>query len=526
MAIAEHVNVARRGKEALAAWRRDSPGEVLDLRNADLQGAQLAGADLHGARLRRANLAGADLSDCMLSDANLGGANLAFATLKGSLLKNCHLQGANLTHSNLTRADLCRADLRRTILQEAILEYACLASANLRRAMLLRTNLRHANLRSADMSREDLKRDDQLFSDLHLPDRPNADGRASSMRPRDPNPGALLLADLTGADLRGVNLQGALLYGVVLESSNLVDADLRRTKLRGVVLGDADLTSADLREAEFDGGDLQRTVLHRCDLRGASFRNRGHNGVDLRLTKADVSGAIFGQTEDRHTEFDGVDLSGCLGLSRATFDGRIEIDFETIERSGGSLPRVLLEAARVGDETSRALAQDHRVAITFAQPDPRFPAMVGLALGDVEYSIQKNSGSIVLTLAREGTEEALAAALQMLARIEQSFPGAVERLELSPDDGGLETLSQPQLGEALSSLGERLQQIEQRLAALPAPSLEPHGDTQTPKEELVVELARSIPYIGRVVGLAVKRSLERARDGKGPIPEKWRSLLR
>ena len=56
MANPEHVEVVKRGRQMIAQWRREHPGETLDLRGADLRGADLSlsnltEADLYGARL-------------------------------------------------------------------------------------------------------------------------------------------------------------------------------------------------------------------------------------------------------------------------------------------------------------------------------------------------------------------------------------------------------------------------------------------------------------------------------------------
>ena len=58
MADPEHVEVVMRGAAAIAEWRQENPGVVLDLsganfRYANLRGADLVMASLTGADLRR-----------------------------------------------------------------------------------------------------------------------------------------------------------------------------------------------------------------------------------------------------------------------------------------------------------------------------------------------------------------------------------------------------------------------------------------------------------------------------------------
>ena len=51
MADPEHVEVVKRGAAAIADWRQENPGLVLDLSGANFRYANLRGADLSGASL-------------------------------------------------------------------------------------------------------------------------------------------------------------------------------------------------------------------------------------------------------------------------------------------------------------------------------------------------------------------------------------------------------------------------------------------------------------------------------------------
>ena len=153
MANMEHVQLVRRGRDAVARWREENPNQMLDLNAAylsyarmpqvNLAGADLRDSDLMGAMLPRANLAG-----CYLNPSHLYHANLTQANLRGALLN-----GANLRGANLTGADLSNADLDRAVLSEANLTGANLAGAKLSRATLTGANLTDADLTGADLSR-------------------------------------------------------------------------------------------------------------------------------------------------------------------------------------------------------------------------------------------------------------------------------------------------------------------------------------------------------------------------------------
>ncbi len=69
MANVEHLEILKKGVEALNEWRRSNPTEVPDLVNADLEGAELRDAKLGGADLQGANLGGAKLRDARLQRA-------------------------------------------------------------------------------------------------------------------------------------------------------------------------------------------------------------------------------------------------------------------------------------------------------------------------------------------------------------------------------------------------------------------------------------------------------------------------
>ena len=171
MANMDHVQLAKRGRDAVALWREENPGTTLDLNAAymshtrmpqvDLHGADMRDSDLMGAMLHRANLSGchlnpshmyranliqANLTKALLNGANMRGANLSGADLSGADLDRAVLSDANLTGANLTGANLSRVNL-----VGANLTDANLTGANLNGAAMVRTNLTNAQLNSADL---------------------------------------------------------------------------------------------------------------------------------------------------------------------------------------------------------------------------------------------------------------------------------------------------------------------------------------------------------------------------------------
>ena len=161
MANAEHVHLAKQGREVIASWREEHPRETLDLREAYFSDVRLVGADLKGADLREADLLGADLSGADLTRANLGHTHLYRANLSGAVLANCNLTSANLYRSNLSGANLSRSNLT-----EANLAGTNLEGADLTRAKLYRANLTEARLNGADLTQANLFRANLNRADL------------------------------------------------------------------------------------------------------------------------------------------------------------------------------------------------------------------------------------------------------------------------------------------------------------------------------------------------------------------------
>ena len=147
MANIDQVQIVRRGRDPVAKWREEHPGEVMDLYNSymshvripqvNLSGADLRDSDFMGAMLRRANLSG-----CYLNPIHFYRADLREANLSRSLMNRANMRGADLRNADLQNADL----------DQAVLSDANLSGANLTGANLSRTNLDRANLTGADLT--------------------------------------------------------------------------------------------------------------------------------------------------------------------------------------------------------------------------------------------------------------------------------------------------------------------------------------------------------------------------------------
>ncbi|PKB68691.1 MAG: hypothetical protein BZY81_01270 [SAR202 cluster bacterium Io17-Chloro-G4] len=158
MANMEHVQVAKKGRDAVAQWRSEHPNEVLDLNAAYMSYARMPQVNLSGADIRNSDLMGAVLQRADLSGCYLNPCHMYHANLKQANLTKAFMNGANLRGANLSGADLTDVDLDRAVLSGADLTGANLSGANLSRANLTGTILTDANLTGAVLNRSTLAR--------------------------------------------------------------------------------------------------------------------------------------------------------------------------------------------------------------------------------------------------------------------------------------------------------------------------------------------------------------------------------
>lgn len=168
MANPEHVDVVKRGANAIAQWNAEHAEiggmlghehEAMDLRRADLSGDDLRRrdpdtafgeiTDWSGTHLRL-HLDEADLIAADLREANLSGVMLRDADLIAAKLAGATLWNACLTETDLSRARLCGADLSAAELNDAILRDSDLREADLRTAELMGADLTGSRLDGAD----------------------------------------------------------------------------------------------------------------------------------------------------------------------------------------------------------------------------------------------------------------------------------------------------------------------------------------------------------------------------------------
>jgi hypothetical protein len=102
VASPQHVDTAKHGTAAIAAWRLRNPSMSLDLSGVDLQNVNLAGADLSGATFTYANLAGARLNAANFRVAKCNGATFDSADLSNADFTGADVGGATFTNATLT----------------------------------------------------------------------------------------------------------------------------------------------------------------------------------------------------------------------------------------------------------------------------------------------------------------------------------------------------------------------------------------------------------------------------------------
>ncbi len=158
MANMELVQIVKRGRDAVTAWREEHPNTPMDLNECYMSHARIPMVNLRGADLRNGDFMGAmvrrgDLSNSYMNDVHFYRADLREVNMSRAIAPGANMRGADLRNANLAGINLDRATL-----SEANLSGADLTNANLDRANLDRTNLTGANLTGASFNGANLSR--------------------------------------------------------------------------------------------------------------------------------------------------------------------------------------------------------------------------------------------------------------------------------------------------------------------------------------------------------------------------------
>ena len=409
MADMDQVQIVRKGRDAVASWREEHPGENMDLYNSymshvripmvDLSGADLRESDFMGAMLRRANLAG-----CYLNPVHFYRADLREIDLSRTLMNRANLRGANLTGANLEGADL----------DSAILSDANLTGANLKGAVLSRCNLDRTNLTDADLT-------NAIFHG----------------------------AALTRADLSGAQLDGTDFYSAIFN-----DCSTAGTKFAGSIVGYTVFQNCDLSEAE--GLDQIRhdapstlgvDSLIRCDGKLPELFMRGVGASDTLIEfqktiagNDPLSGDIFISCTDADISFAETLQSGLrqLGIrcwvfsqqsrGNALVDRRSTSEEEEIERWVRHYEKLIVVGSAVGMDTevirtditqaTQRQQSDDDWSLYLVAPDstlvqPQGRAMRNLTDENIIYNLQGHS---------EGSEEYVGELGRLAEDLKQHLP--------------------------------------------------------------------------------------------------------
>ena len=168
MANPEHVELVKRGANAIAEWRRKHPKQMLDLEYASLENVKIEEANLSRANLFRAVLSHADLmhvnlrmtklSEALLDGADLGsvdftgsnlnGAKIRWASIKACTFTRASLRGADLFAATSIAGDFKNADLAEADLDYAHFSYCSFKGTNFRGARFGNTSIAYCGLAS------------------------------------------------------------------------------------------------------------------------------------------------------------------------------------------------------------------------------------------------------------------------------------------------------------------------------------------------------------------------------------------
>lgn len=172
----------------------------------------------------------------------------------------------------------------------------------------------------------------------------------------------LVSVNLHLADLRGTNLSGAR-----LSMGNLIHTKFDNANLSGAIIG-----NAEMRHARFSGAKLSHALLGNSDMRHANFNGASLTGVNCwgadishadfsyaNLSNAKLGNVILISTILReadftnvrlgHNVFTNIDLSSVKGLITIFHSAPSFIDFDTIVRSEGRIPKIFLRGCGLPD---------------------------------------------------------------------------------------------------------------------------------------------------------------------------------
>ena len=161
MADIELVQIVKRGRDAVTAWRDENPNRIMDLNACYMSHARIPMVNLRGADMRSGDFMGAmvrrgDLSNGYLNDAHFYRADLREANFSRAIASGANFRGADLRNANLAGVNLDRATLSEANLSGADLTNANLDRANLDRANFTGANLTGTSFNGANLSRSNL----------------------------------------------------------------------------------------------------------------------------------------------------------------------------------------------------------------------------------------------------------------------------------------------------------------------------------------------------------------------------------
>jgi len=224
---------------------------------------------------------------------------------RGEKGKQADLKGADLSNSLLYEANLVRANLENCNLKTSSLKWANLEQANLEGAVLedcelWETKFTRANLKGANLS----------DSVMHY------------------------------ADLRDADLENASLNKSTLEYARLDRANLANAKLIHTYFGYASLKATNLQGANLNKANFMHATLEGTNLSGANLREANLAVTTIRDSQLD--NAEFGDSKFIFTAILNSDLSNAKGLENVVHKGPSSIGIDSILKSKGKIPIILL----------------------------------------------------------------------------------------------------------------------------------------------------------------------------------------
>ena len=313
-----------------------------DFSGQDLSGWDLSGSDLSGADFSYANLRGANLSNCKADVTNFESSDLTGVNLTSTRLVGCNMKMVNLNHSTLSamrfiECDLTLSDLRessgtgtsieRSIFHKANLEgstfngsssiKACdFTSCFLKGVKFLEVEISDSNFDGSDFNEVSIKESKLSRSIFTQCSFTEVDIESCNLRKSDFDESDFGGSKILDSRINVCTFKLVMGFSMYMKGNKIFECDFFNSELVGCRLREVHFNFSKAQNSkwmntmfdqcqintsnDFCNANLSKAIFVRTAVGVSNFRNVNFRRAILdhsRLVEADVSGALFRETE-------------------------------------------------------------------------------------------------------------------------------------------------------------------------------------------------------------------------------------